>query len=118
MDSYKEQLFFIFQFTSLHPQTFKEIFSLSIKTLVDRIAVNPSLIFISDSFLGHRETSTIYATIMVEYLLNRISEMGEENQDKSNLYLKLFKTVFDSVSAFSAENEHMLRPYLHQIVNK
>lgn len=44
--------------------------------------------------------------------------MGEENQDRSNLYLKLFKTVFDSVSTFSAENEHMLRPYLHQIVNK
>ena len=55
---------------------------------------------------------------MVEFLLNRMSEMGEENQDRSNLYLKLFKTVFDSVSTFSAENEHMLQPYLHQIVNK
>ncbi|XKL66766.1 hypothetical protein PGB90_010186 [Kerria lacca] len=105
-------------FTSLHSQTFKEIFSCSIKTLVDRIAANPSLIFINDTFLANRETSTIYATIMVEFLLNRMSEMGEENQDRSNLYLKLFKTVFDSVSTFSAENEHMLRPYLHQIVNK
>lgn len=107
-----------FQFTSLHPQTFREIFSCSIKTLVDRIAVNPSLIAISDAFLTNKETSAIYATIMVEFLLNRMSEMGEENQDRSNLYLKLFKTVFDSVSTFSAENEHMLQPYLHQIVNK
>ncbi|XP_065219244.1 transformation/transcription domain-associated protein isoform X2 [Planococcus citri] len=105
-------------FTSLHPQTFREIFSCSIKTLVDRIAVNPSLITISDTFLTNKETSAIYATIMVEFLLNRMSEMGEENQDRSNLYLKLFKTVFDSVSTFSAENEHMLQPYLHQIVNK
>lgn len=114
-----ESIFFSnFQFTSLHSQTFKEIFSCSIKTLVDRIAANPSLIFINDTFLANRETSTIYATIMVEFLLNRMSEMGEENQDRSNLYLKLFKTVFDSVSTFSAENEHMLRPYLHQIVNK
>lgn len=82
------------------------------------MAANPSLIFINDAFLGNRATSTIYATIMVEYLLSRMSEMGDENQDRSNLYLKLFRTVFESVLTFSPENEVMLRPYLHQIVNK
>ena len=40
------------------------------------------------------------------------------NMERSNLYLKLFKLVFGSVSLFAAENEQMLKPHLHQIVNK
>jgi transformation/transcription domain-associated protein len=40
----------------------------------------------------------------VEYLLERMSEMGS-NMERSNLYLKLFKLVFGSVSLFAAENE-------------
>ena len=31
------------------------------------------------------------------------------NMDRSNLYLKLFKLVFGSVSLFAAENEQMLK---------
>ena len=34
------------------------------------------------------------------------------------LTLKLFKLVFGSVSLFAAENELMLKPHLHAIVNK
>ena len=37
---------------------------------------------------------------------------------RSNLYLKLFKLVFGSVSVFPAENEKMLKPHLHTLVNK
>lgn len=33
------------------------------------------------------------------------------NMDRSNLYLKLFKLVFGSVSLFAAENEQMLKVY-------
>lgn len=35
----------------------------------------------------------------------------------SNLYY-LFKFVFGSVTLFPAENEHMLKPQLHNIVNR
>ncbi|GFX64436.1 hypothetical protein TNCV_4043261 [Trichonephila clavipes] len=38
--------------------------------------------------------------------------------ERSNLYLKLFKMVFGCVSLFAAANEEMLKPYLHQIVNR
>jgi hypothetical protein len=40
------------------------------------------------------------------------------NLDRSNLYLKLFKLVFGSVSLFAADNEQMLKPHLHTIVNR
>ena len=71
----------------------------------------------ANSFLANNVTSPIFATILVEYLLDRMFEMGS-NMERSNLYLKLFKLVFGSVSLFAAENEQMLKPHLHQIVNK
>ncbi|CAH3023319.1 unnamed protein product [Porites evermanni] len=40
------------------------------------------------------------------------------NMERSNLYLKLFKLVFGSVSLFASENEQMLKPHLHEIVNR
>ncbi|GBP38089.1 hypothetical protein EVAR_95217_1 [Eumeta japonica] len=46
-----------------------------------------------------------------------MEEMGT-NVERSNLYLRLFKLVFGSVSLFPTENEQMLKPHLHSIVNK
>ena len=35
------------------------------------------------------------------------------NQERSNLYLKLFKLVFGSVSLFANENEQMLKVWIY-----
>lgn len=104
-------------FSMMHPQTFQEIFSLTIDYLVEKIFKNCALQVVGNSFLANPVTSPIFATVLVEYLLERMDDMGS-NVERSNLYLRLFKLVFGSVSLFPAENEHMLRPHLHQIVNR
>lgn len=45
-----------------------------------------------------------------------MDEIGSADIEKSNLYLKLFKLIFGSVSMFNLENEPMIRPYLQKIV--
>ncbi|KAG8225079.1 hypothetical protein J437_LFUL000058 [Ladona fulva] len=105
-------------FALMNPQTFQEIFSTTIEYMVERIYHNYSLQIIGNSFLASRLTSPVFATVLVRYLLERMEEMGQGNAERSNLYLKLFKLVFGSVSLFPAENEQMLRPHLHQIVNR
>lgn len=104
-------------FTTMNSQTFREVFSTMIDYVVERINANYALQIVANSFLANPQTSPIFATILVEYLLERMEEMGS-NIDKSNLYLKLFKLVFGSVSLFAAENEQMLKPHLHCIVNR
>ncbi|KAL0100349.1 hypothetical protein PUN28_019603 [Cardiocondyla obscurior] len=104
-------------FTQMNPQTFQEIFSVSIDYMVERIFKNCALQIIGSAFLSSHTISSTFATILVEYLLERMTEMGS-NVERSNLYLKLFKLVFGSVSLFPAENEHMLRPHLNLIVNR
>jgi len=114
----KEMLeYFAGVFAFMAPQTFHEIFSTTIDYLVERTYRNYALQIVGSSFLANPAISSIFATILVEYLLERMEEMGS-NLEKSNLYLKLFKLVFGSVSLFPAENEQMLRPHLHQIVNR
>lgn len=98
-------------------QNFQEIFASTAEFMVERIYKNSALQVIANSFLANPSTSPLFATVLVEYLLERMDEMGS-NIDRSNLYLRLFKLVFGSVSLFPAENEHMLRPHLHNIVNR
>ncbi|XP_060086157.1 transformation/transcription domain-associated protein-like [Ylistrum balloti] len=104
-------------FTMMHTLTFKEIFAQTVEYMVDRIHNNYALQIVANSFLANPTTSATFATILVDYLLARLEEMGS-TMDRSNLYLKLFKLVFGSVSLFAAENEKMLKPHLHTIVNR
>lgn len=85
--------------------------------MVERISQNVALQVIANSFLASPTTSPLFATVLIEYLLERMEEMGS-NIERSNLYLRLFKLVFGSVSLFANENEQMLRPHLHSIVNR
>ncbi|VEN46895.1 unnamed protein product, partial [Callosobruchus maculatus] len=104
-------------FSMMNSQTFHEIFSTTIEYLVERVYKNPTLQIVPNTLLANPTTSPIFATVLVEYLLERMEEMGS-NVERSNLYLRLFKLVFGSVSLFPQENENMLRPHLHQIVNR
>uniref|UniRef100_UPI00359021B0 transformation/transcription domain-associated protein-like n=1 Tax=Myxine glutinosa TaxID=7769 RepID=UPI00359021B0 len=102
-------------FMMLNPLTFKDIFQTTFPYLVERFAKNYTLQIIANSFLANRAMSALFATILVEFLLERLPEMGS-NLERSNLCLKLFKLVFIAVSSFAEENEQMLKPHLHRIV--
>ncbi|RZF45958.1 hypothetical protein LSTR_LSTR008335 [Laodelphax striatellus] len=105
-------------FLVMDPQTFHEVFSTTIEFIVDRLAQNFALQIVANSFLANEDTSPIFAIVLVEYLLAHMEEMGNGNVERSNLYLKLFKQVFNSVSILPTKNEQMLKPHLHQIVNR
>ncbi len=46
--------------------------------MVDRIHQNYALQIVANSFLANSATSATFATILVEYLLERMEEMGCE----------------------------------------
>jgi transformation/transcription domain-associated protein len=95
-------------YTMLTIPIFKEIFSETIEYLVERVQNNYALQIIPNSFLANATTSATFAGILLGFLLRRMEELGA-NSDKSNLYLKMFKLVFGSVTLFAQENELMLK---------
>ena len=60
----------------MHQLTFREIFQTTVEFFVDRIYHNYALQIIANSFLANPATSATFATILVEYLLERMEEMG------------------------------------------
>ncbi|KAL5497639.1 hypothetical protein EMCRGX_G014148 [Ephydatia muelleri] len=104
-------------FTMMNMTTFKVVFSEMVEHLVERIQSNYALQIIPNSFLANSTTSATFAGILLTFLLQRMDTMGC-NSEQSNLHLKLFKLVFGSVTLFAQENELMLKPHLHEIVNR
>ena len=62
----------------MHQLTFREIFQTTIDFMVNRIYHNYALQIIANSFLANPATSATFATILVEYLLERMEEMGSK----------------------------------------
>lgn len=104
-------------FTNLHPLIFHEVFSKMIDFVIERTRQNVSLLAIVNFIVSASSVSPIFSTILSEYLIERMEEIGS-NDALSDLYLRLFKMVFASVTLYPAENEQMLKPLLHSIVNK
>jgi transformation/transcription domain-associated protein len=105
-------------FSYLNNSNLFQIFTQTIDFIVDETIKNPNLATLTSYFLATPATSCIFSTILIENLLKKMELMGDLSQEKSNLYLKLFKLVFGSVSVFPLENEKMLKPHLHTLVNK
>lgn len=105
-------------FSYLHQSTLSEIFSQTIDFIIERTFKNANIYILSSYFLATPATSCTFATILIEYLLKKMEIMGDSGMERSNLYLKLFKLVFGSVSVLAAENEKMLKPHLHSLVTK
>ncbi|GMS86737.1 hypothetical protein PENTCL1PPCAC_8912 [Pristionchus entomophagus] len=110
-------------FTTINPDVFNEIFSNYTPFLIERIAVNPHLQIICNTFLVNPETCARFGSILAQYLLKRMPEMASSNE-RSSLYLKLFKLIFSAISCTqqsqgqtaSQNVEKMIKPWLHQIV--
>ena len=105
-------------FIVLNSLTLKEIFTQTIELIIERTFKNPNISILSSYFLATTATSYTFATILIEHLLKNMESMGDSTPERSNLYLKLFKLVFGSVSVFPADNEKMLKPHLHTLVTK
>ena len=104
-------------FTSLTPTTFKCIISAHIQLLIEQIQKNFALQFIPQTFYTQPSTCAVFSSIMLDYLVKRLDEMGS-NPEKSELYLKLLKLTFSSISYFPQENEQLLKPYISPIISK
>lgn len=59
------------QFTMMNMSMFKEIFTVEVEYLVERIQSNYALQIIPNSFLANSTTSPTFATILLNFLMER-----------------------------------------------
>ena len=61
---------------------FRAVFTANIDHMVERLNKNPLLQTVANYLLANKEVSSIFATIVVEYLLERMDEMGCKFSDE------------------------------------
>ena len=105
-------------FHSIDPATFHEVFHSEIPHLYEMMFEHTALLHIPQFFLASEATSPSFAGMLLQFLMDRIGDVGTSDIKKSSILLRLFKLSFMAVTLFSQPNEPVLLPHVTSIVTK
>ncbi|KAL5115621.1 transcription-associated protein 1 [Pleosporales sp. CAS-2024a] len=105
-------------FHHIDPATFHEVFSSEIPHLYDMMFDHPALLHVPQFLLASEATSPAFSGMLLQFLMDRIEEVGTADVKKSSILLRLFKLSFMAVTLFSAQNEQVLLPHVSKIITK
>jgi len=105
-------------FHAIDPATFHEVFHSQIPLLYDMMFEHTGLLHIPQFFLASEATSPSFAGLLLQFLMDRIEDVGTSDVKKSSILLRLFKLSFMAVTLFSQANEQVLLPHVTKLVTK
>ena len=105
-------------FHSIDPATFHEVFHSEIPRLYEMMFEHTALLHIPQFFLASEATSPSFAGMLLQFLMDRIEDVGTSDIKKSSILLRMFKLSFMAVTLFSQQNEQVLLPHVTNIVTK
>ena len=105
-------------FHSIDPATFHEVFHSEIPRLYEMMFEHTALLHIPQFFLASEATSPSFAGMLLQFLMDRIGDVGTSDIKKSSILLRMFKLSFMAVTLFSQPNEPVLLPHVTNIVTK
>jgi transformation/transcription domain-associated protein len=105
-------------FHHIDPATFHEVFSSEIPHLYDMMFEHPALLHVPQFLLASEATSPAFSGMLLQFLMDRIEEVGTADVKKSSILLRLYKLSFMAVTLFSAQNEQVLLPHVSKIITR
>ena len=105
-------------FHSIDPATFHEVFHSEIPRLYEMMFEHTALLHIPQFFLASEATSPSFAGMLLQFLMDRIGDVGTSDIKRSSILLRMFKLSFMAVTLFSQQNEQVLLPHVTNIVTK
>ncbi|PMB68789.1 Transcription-associated protein 1 [Beauveria bassiana] len=105
-------------FHCIDPATFHEVFQQEIPHLYDMIFEHTALLHIPQFFLASEATSPSFCGMLLQFLMDRIDEVGSADVKKASILIRLFKLAFMAVTLFAGQNEQVLLPHVVNIVTK
>lgn len=105
-------------FHCLDPATFHEVFQSEIPHLHELMFEHTALLHLPQFFLASETTSPAFAGMVLQYLMDKLPEVGSSDARKSSILLRMFKLSFMAVTLFSQHNEQVLHPHITKIVTQ
>ena len=103
-------------FIHLDAAAFQEIFDTCLPTFHEQIVQNTLLLQIPQFFLTNDGTSPIFAGLLLQFLTDKLPELGSSDHVQNSVLLRLFKMCFMAVTMFPDLNEPILQPHLANII--
>lgn len=105
-------------FHHLDPATFHEVFQSEIPFLYEQSFEHTGLMHIPQFLLASEATSPAFAGMLLQFLMNKIEEVGTHDTLKSSILLRLFKLSFMAVTLFAPQNEQVLLPHVTKLITR
>ena len=105
-------------FHCIDPATFHEVFQAEIPYLHDLMFEHTALLHLPQFFLASEATSPAFAGLVLQYLMNKLPEVGSSDIVFSSILLRMFKLSFMAVTLFSSHNEQVLLPHITKIITQ
>jgi transformation/transcription domain-associated protein len=105
-------------FHHIDPATFHEVFSSEIPHLYEMMFEHGALLHVPQFLLASEATSPAFAGMLLQFLMDRIEEVGTADETKAAILLRLFKLSFMAVTLFAPVNEQVLLPHVRNIIIK
>ncbi|KAJ6110780.1 hypothetical protein N7486_003015 [Penicillium sp. IBT 16267x] len=105
-------------FHCIDTATFHEVFHSEIPYLHELMFEHGALLHLPQFFLASEATSPAFSGMVLQYLMERIGEVGTSDMTKAKILLRMFKLSFMAVTLFSVQNEQVLHPHVTKIVTK
>lgn len=105
-------------FHSIDPATFHEVFHQEIPHLYEMMFEHTALLHVPQFFLASEATSPAFAGMLLQFVMDRIGEVGSSDIKKASILLRMFKLAFMAVTLYSTQNEPVLLPHVANIITK
>ncbi|KAL6601053.1 hypothetical protein U3516DRAFT_602921 [Neocallimastix sp. 'constans'] len=105
-------------FITIEPYIFQEVLSSQISFFYEQILIDPNLVIISQAFLAKQTISSNFASILLNFLMEKLEELKEDKELNCFVLIRLFKFLFMSISLFPTTNEKILKPHLQTLIMK
>lgn len=103
-------------FIHIDPASFNEIVEEELPFLYNAMFENSALLHIPQFFLASEATSANFSGLLITFLKSKLSELGDGDNIKSNILIRLFKLSFMAVNLFPATNEIVMLPHLKDLI--
>ena len=109
-------------FHHIDPATFHEILASGSPSgtafLYEQGFQHPALLHIPQFLLASEATSPAFSGVLLKFLMSKLEEVGETDNNKTSVLLRLFKLTFMAVGLFSQTNESVLVPHVREIITR
>lgn len=119
-------------FHHLDPATFHEIFTSAspvtggvgggvesgMEFLYKLCFTHPALLHVPQFLLASEATSPAFCGMLLRFLMSKLDEVGETDNVRTSVLLRLFKLSFMAVTLFSQHNEGVLLPHVRDLITR